>query len=123
MTKPLIYFAVQEPFTYTIAAMLVLVQIYVWVKNVAIGTQFYAVSMPLAHSLAERFAYHYQRIREGEIWRIITSPLFHGGIAHIGLNITSLVSLNAEHRFGPSTYLAYTATLLIACGALMYAST
>jgi rhomboid protease GluP len=54
-------------------------------------------------------------IREGQLWRLLTPALVHGGLAHIGFNMYALLSFGSglERHFGHGRFL-----LLYVLGAL-----
>lgn len=58
--------------------------------------------------LVDRFAKVNERIRAGEVWRLLTPILVHGGVVHLAMNMTALLSVGkaAELLVGPRRMLA-----------------
>lgn len=47
-------------------------------------------------------------VRQGEVWRILSSSLSHLGILHLAVNVSSLLSLSSiEIQWGSIQYLRY----------------
>lgn len=63
-----------------------------------------------------------ERIRQGQLWRLITPSLLHGSIAHLILNLSALLALGAqiEYRMGRRRMLVFMLLLGIATNIVQY---
>jgi membrane associated rhomboid family serine protease len=69
-------------------------------------------------------AYSYDRVTDGEVWRLVSSIFLHGGLLHLAFNMIVLywAGTRLEDRYGSAEFLAFYLTAGLFAGTFRFAT-
>ncbi|WOL03647.1 rhomboid protein [Canna indica] len=111
MGKPILYEIWEKPATSCIIAVCSAIWFYIQKKNISYAN----------------VGLSYEKAREGQYWRIITSAFSHISVVHLVFNMSAIWSLGVVEQLGQlglgvEFYLHYTLVLVVLSGVLVLAA-